>query len=737
MARVNEGTYKDLFNDARKDRAFLPGIYYGKVIDNVDVNSTGRIRVKIDFLHRDPKQNRFVDARWLHAFAGSTNPADTSPEIDDYDKAMKTYGMWVQPPDIGNMVLIAFADGNPKNAFCLGAMLPDQYNMMIPGMPSGKTFEAESFNLPTVEKNKFSDDPSNEMNAKRPVHHPFAEAITIQGLINDPVRGIGTSGARRESPSDVFGILTKGVRDKSDQSKVIQAGHQFVMDDNPNSKNIRIRTGSGNQILLDDTNGIIYMINKGGKAWVELDMLGNINFFGEGSINFRAKGDFNLRADKNINIEAGNDLNFKAVGDNDAGGYKGLPGALTAIGVPPLGTGGNIKFDAAADMGLFANLNAQLTANGGDIDLSSGGRTSMTASGPLGINMNAPLGPIAAQSTLTTTFNALGGFGVTSGTPASIMAPMILLNSGGIPAIPPLPSVPAPRISGTPQRDQSSTPPKYRNDSSGFGIDSFELDTAKDGVILPEGGLRPKQGDDITTSVSVLITAEPYDGHAQFDQEQEDSSSYTEDTTADSQTGKDAIEPGDTPTADTPDGFKAQERKNVADAVGGAVNSVNDAVSSATGAVDSAIGSVQGAVDNAIDGAISSATDVVKGQLAGYQDLLPDQLSNFNFAALKNINGLGSVMNLAQDFGIAIPPIRFQTSNALSEKIIGITKTLKDAEARLNKFALDIANLPMDIQGAAVAEVEGQIKGAIDSAAAKVNGATTTGNTGGAPDGGT
>ena len=63
------------------------------------------------------------------------------------------------------------------------------------------------------------------------------------------------------------------------------------------------------------------MINKGGKAWVELDMLGNIN--GEGPIN-RAKGDFNLRADKNINIEAGNDLNLKAVGDNDAGGYKGL-----------------------------------------------------------------------------------------------------------------------------------------------------------------------------------------------------------------------------------------------------------------------------------------------------------------------------------------------------------------------------------------------------------------------------
>ena len=108
-----------------------------------------------------------------------------------------------------------------------------------------------------------------------------------------------------------------------------------------------------------------HMINKGGKAWVELDMLGNINF-GEG-LPQRAKGDFNLRADKNINIEAGNDLNLKAVGDNDAGGYKGLPEPFNCYRCS-LGTGGNIKFDAGR-YGTICKPNAQLTANGGDIDL--------------------------------------------------------------------------------------------------------------------------------------------------------------------------------------------------------------------------------------------------------------------------------------------------------------------------------------------------------------------------------
>ena len=177
MAKSGKGSHKNPFVESLKDRPFLPGIYFGKVISNVDINSTGRLKVRVDFLHKDPKQSHTINARWLHAFAGSTDPAKTSPEVTDYDKAMKTYGMWVQPPDIGNMVLIAFADGNPRNAFCMGSMLPDEYNYMLPGMPSGKNYQADSFNVPVVEKNKFSSDPSNDQSL-RPIHHPFAEAIT-------------------------------------------------------------------------------------------------------------------------------------------------------------------------------------------------------------------------------------------------------------------------------------------------------------------------------------------------------------------------------------------------------------------------------------------------------------------------------------------------------------------------------------------------------------------------------
>ena len=91
-------------------------------------------------------------------------------------------------------------------------------------------------------------------------------AIVKQGLINDATRGAGSSGSRRESPSEVFGILTPGPR-KSDITgnendyDIRLGGHQFVMDDNVDSRQIRIRSAEGNQVLLDDNEGIIYLIN--------------------------------------------------------------------------------------------------------------------------------------------------------------------------------------------------------------------------------------------------------------------------------------------------------------------------------------------------------------------------------------------------------------------------------------------------------------------------------------------
>jgi hypothetical protein len=215
---------KDASVATQGDRPFLPGIYMATVVDNADANRTGRLTVHISYLTKDPKSKQLFRARWSSPFAGSTNPAKIGKDQANYDDAMKTYGMWFPPPDVGNIVLVAFADGNLKNAYVISTTLPDQFNYMLPGNAGGRSYQAPSFDVPVVEKNKFSGDTSL-VDTLRPINHPFAEAITVQGLIKDPLRGAATSSARRETPSKVFGILTKGVRDPGDKSKLIQAGH--------------------------------------------------------------------------------------------------------------------------------------------------------------------------------------------------------------------------------------------------------------------------------------------------------------------------------------------------------------------------------------------------------------------------------------------------------------------------------------------------------------------------------
>ena len=90
MARVNEGTFKDLFNDARKDRAFIGLAFTMKVIDNVDVNSTGRM-----------SKNRFTQIQQTvlemqdgYMLCGNHMNQQTRfpPLADDYDKENIWYG---------------------------------------------------------------------------------------------------------------------------------------------------------------------------------------------------------------------------------------------------------------------------------------------------------------------------------------------------------------------------------------------------------------------------------------------------------------------------------------------------------------------------------------------------------------------------------------------------------------------------------------------------------------------
>ena len=651
-----KATYGNPYEERDSTKRFW-GIYIGVVDFNKDALRTGKVSVNIAELNKSPSEKNLFDCMYTSQFYGATNPnlvRDDDIELDE--NSLHSYGMWTPPPDVGNTVLVAFGDGLLSKPFIVGHTMPIPFNQMVPGIAGGPSFQGGPFNTPTVEKNNYDTDTKN--NGKlRPIYHDFAESITKQGLINDPLRGATSSSARRETPSEVLGILTKGPRD--DKGNSIGPGHQFIMDDNQSNSNIRIRTGGGNQILLDDTSGCIYVINKTGTAWFELDKGGNINFFGEGSMSIRSKGDFNLRADKNINIEAGNDINIKATGDNDNSGYKGISGKLGALGVPPLGTGGSLRLHSAADTSIHANLNAQITANAGDLQVNSAGRLTLTSTVGAAIQSQ---GFTTVQATGKVDVLAGGAATLSAGGTTNLFGATIGLNNpGAVPTPDLIPAIPAPQIGGTEKPDQSSTPPEY--------------DREADNPIL-NGGQRPEKGASINTIVGRLITAEPFKGHGQFDPSTEDPTSIEEDETADGETLENQVDPtDDTPAdADTPEGTK----------IGQGFADARDK--------------------------INEATDGIKSVYAEYNATVS------NFMALKDVNlaSIEGLTKVAETLGIAIPPFRIPTTNSIMQKIIGQSKILTDLEAKLKQFSLDDLGLPLDLADMKIGEMKGQINGVIN-----------------------
>jgi predicted chitinase len=185
--------------------------------------------------------------------------------------------------------------------------------------------------------------------------------LAKQGLEQDVIRGTTTTSSRRDIPNTVYGWNTPGPLDKRDgkpkgkygdvrssaymfRSRL--GGSAFTMDDGdptilrngiakenpalyydientpdnisksdvtlPFNEHIRLRSRTGHQILLHNTEDLIYIANANGTAWIELTSNGKIDVYAQDSINLRTETDLNIKADRDINIESGKDINFTA-----------------------------------------------------------------------------------------------------------------------------------------------------------------------------------------------------------------------------------------------------------------------------------------------------------------------------------------------------------------------------------------------------------------------------------------
>ncbi len=324
-----------------KGKLTSPGPYIAEVTNHLDTSFMGGLEVSLvkTVAGLVDVEGETYPVKYLSPFAGTSSLRFEGPNPGSYNDVQKSYGFWMVPPDIGTRVMVVFVDGDLSQGYWFGCINDTFQNYMIPGIASSRNVlltedqkrKYGTDNLPVAEFHKRSQTANNpNVNSILKPIHPFADRLLQQGLLLDTVRGITSSSARREVPSNVFGISTPGPLDNSDGARKGRIGYKnnsievpisrlggttFVMDDGDSlgeNELVRLRTRTGHQILLHNSHDLIYIANSKGTAWIELTSNGKIDIFAQDSVSIHTEKDFNFRADRDINLEAGRNINIKA-----------------------------------------------------------------------------------------------------------------------------------------------------------------------------------------------------------------------------------------------------------------------------------------------------------------------------------------------------------------------------------------------------------------------------------------
>ena len=386
------------------------GPYVGTVKYAIDPLKMGRLGVNIPALTNTtkPTAKQVIWCQYLSPFYGAKSiEAVSKTDPYDYKETQHSYGMWAVPPDIDTEVLVIFAKGErgASSAFWIGCVQKPLVNQQIPGHGATQDSRvgAGGVDFSQTKKEIYGTDfvPAGEKNMrmyadgetletadkwKYPVNDILAEQLKDQGLISDPVRGTTSSSARRETPSQVFGISTPG-RVRPDSRSINYGlegtsvrpdrvpGHSFVMDDGDvrgNNQLTRLRTASGHQILMHDTDGSIYIANASGNAWIEMQSNGRIDLYsGIGGINFRTEGDMNFHSELNMNFHANKQVRMSSANEM-------IHSADTMLNI---GDKGIFNSSQKGSVRTFARDGITSNTNGSQLHGASGGNIHLAASG--------------------------------------------------------------------------------------------------------------------------------------------------------------------------------------------------------------------------------------------------------------------------------------------------------------------------------------------------------------------
>lgn len=473
-------------------RPIPPGPYVAKVVTHLDPRRMGALRVQLltnvmGGNDADNEEGQLFTAEYCMPFYG-VNDINSNRRDDTYSSTQQSYGFWAVPPDPGTKVLVIFAEGQSNQCYWIGCIQDAYMNFMVPGgYASSKSTKVvqdtliDDFKdkpLPTGEYNKaihgrVGSDPDAFLRPHNPL---MVQALATQGLMEDPIRGLTSTSARRDLPSAVYGWNTPGPLDKRDgapkgtygtknnEAEIFRSrlgGSAFTMDDGdptiirqgpavdtpstyydisatpenvsqgsvtlPFNEHIRLRTRTGHQILLHNTEDLIYIGNARGSAWIELTSQGKIDIYADDSISVSTGNDINFFANRDINISASRDLNLNAGRD-----YK-----MSAANNMDVKIGVSAKFDVGADYDQYVGANQKVFV-GAEGHLVVAGPHSITSQNTLDVltGQSAKFKQASLHMASEGNSNFTAGFNtsILSGTEHRESAPAIHMNTAANPA---------------------------------------------------------------------------------------------------------------------------------------------------------------------------------------------------------------------------------------------------------------------------------------------------------------
>jgi hypothetical protein len=78
----------------------------------------------------------------------------------------------------------------------------------------------------------------------------------------------------------------------------------------PANELIRLQTRTGHQILLHNSEDLIYISHGSGDSWIELSANGKIDIYAKDSVSIHSENDLNILAERDINLESGRNINI-------------------------------------------------------------------------------------------------------------------------------------------------------------------------------------------------------------------------------------------------------------------------------------------------------------------------------------------------------------------------------------------------------------------------------------------